>query len=253
MNQALASIGLTNGEIKIYLALLKLGEATNSPIARLVAMQSSSVYYCLNSLIDKGFVSYIKKGDRKHFIPTNPENILTLIEKKKKEIKKQKKDILTILPELKAQYHAIKEKTLAEVYEGFNGLQTIFNNILQTLNKGDTYEAFVIKQTNDKKLNLLFSRHNKALKAKGIKLNLLAHNNMKSIFKTVYGESFLHKYQEVRYTNDTIPIGITIYRDTVITHTSENNKPTSILVKNSHLAEMYRAHFYFIWNKTKKQ
>ncbi len=252
MEEELRAIGLTGGEIKVYLTLLKLGEATNSPIARNSGLQSSTVYYCLNSLIEKGFVSYINKRG-KHYIPTNPENILSLLDLKAKEIEKQQTKIKKILPELKSQFESIKEKTIVEVYEGFNGLQTIFNNILTTLKKGESYEAFVIEQVlGQQNMNLLFQRHNKALKNKGIKLNLLANQKMKKVFEKIYGKEFMTTYQEFRYTNEIIPVGITIYKDFVITHISEDERPMSFLVKNSKLAKMYKKYFYFIWDKTKK-
>src|SRR3989337_2931055 len=119
MKEELRAIGLTEGEIKVYLTLLKLGPSTNSPIARHAGLQSSTVYYCLNSLIEKGFVSYIQKGNRKYFIPTDPQNILTIIDEKVSRIEEERKKIQNILPQLKATYKSLEQKTLAEVYEGW--------------------------------------------------------------------------------------------------------------------------------------
>ena len=107
MIEELKLLGLTDGEIKVYLALLKLGPATNSPIARNTGLQSSTVYYCLNSLIEKGFVSYIKKGDRKHFSPLNPEDILDVLSRKESELQQQKQRIKKAIPQLK-QHQLIK-------------------------------------------------------------------------------------------------------------------------------------------------
>src|SRR3989338_3434202 len=127
MFEELSSIGLTPAEISIYLALLKLGPSTNSPITRQTQLQSSTVYYCLNSLIEKGFASYILKGNRHVFNAVDPEQIPRLLEQKKEELEKQQQRIVQLVPKLKGQQNTLKEPTVAEVYEGFRGLQTIFN------------------------------------------------------------------------------------------------------------------------------
>lgn len=253
MKEELRMIGLTGGEVAVYLTLLKLGPNTNSPIARHAGLQSSTVYYCLNSLIEKGFVSYIQKGNRRYFIPTAPENIFTILDNRARQILEQRQSLERILPELKMYYKAIEEKTIAEVYEGFKGFQMIFSQILQTLKRGDSYEAFVIEQVlgEPKQIQLLFMRHNKSLKAKGIKLRLLAHERMRPIFEKIYGKKFLTIYQEIRYTNEITPVGITIYRNNIVTHISEDGRPLSFLIRNQKLADTYRTYFYSVWERAK--
>ncbi|MBD3252475.1 hypothetical protein GF386_01975 [Candidatus Pacearchaeota archaeon] len=253
MKQELKSIGMTDGEIEVYLTLLKLGESTNSPIARHAQLQSSTVYYCLNSLIEKGFVSYILKGSRKHFRALNPETIPKILEEKEKELKENKKKIEKIIPYLKEFQGELKEKTSAEVYEGIRGFRMIFRQILEELKKGDSYHAFVIEQalTEPKEIQLVFTHHNKELKRKGIKLYLLAPEKMRLVFEKIYGKKFLKSYQEVRYTKEITPAGITIYKNNVITHLTEDNKPISIKVKNKKLAEMYWDYFKHVWDHAK--
>ena len=60
MNDALfEKIGLTKGEIKVYTALLSLGETTISPIVTHGKVTKSKVYDILEKLIEKGFVREI--------------------------------------------------------------------------------------------------------------------------------------------------------------------------------------------------
>lgn len=253
MKDELKSLGLTDGEIKVYIALLKLGESTNSPIARYSGMQSSSVYYCLNSLIEKGFVTYVLKGNRKHFQAVRPENIPQILEERKKELEEQQNSINKIIPKLKELSNNLKEKTTAEVYEGFKGFQMIFRDILRELKSGESYQAFVIEQAiiKSKELELIFTKHNKELKKKGIKLYLLADEKMRPIFEKTYGKRFLKSYQEIRYTEQKTPIGITIYKDFVVTHIQEDNKPIAIKIKNKKLSDSYRNYFDFVWKLAK--
>lgn len=254
MIDELKDAGLTDGEIAVYIALLKTGPSTNSPIARQASLQSSTVYYCLNSLIEKGFVSYIQRGNRKQFIPTAPENLVRVMEEKKEKIEEQKEGIQKILPALKKLHKPMEDRTISEVYEGFRGMQMVLNQVIDSLSKGDTYEAFAIEQAIEepKEMRLFFMRHNKALKAKGIKLNLLAHERMRGIFEKMYGKKFLTAYQEIRYTKELTPVGITIHKNNVITHISDGGKPMSFLVRNPRLAEIYRDYFYSVWKRAKR-
>src|SRR3989338_8491053 len=215
MKEALRNLGLTDGEISVYLALLKLGTVTNSPIAKESQLQSSTVYYCLNSLVKKCFATYIFKTLRQY-------------------------------------KRSSEEQTTAEVFEGFRGFQMIFRSILKQSKRGDYYEAFAYEQktTESPAIKLLFMQHNQKLKRKGVKLRLLAPLSMKNVLLNIYGKQFLQNFQEIRYTQTVIPVGITLFKDTVITHIPENEKIISIKVKNHKLATMYRDYFNFVWKST---
>src|SRR3989344_337750 len=59
--QLLEDIGLTKGEIKVYLTLLKLRETTTGKIIEEAQISSGKIYEILDKLIKKGLVSYIIK------------------------------------------------------------------------------------------------------------------------------------------------------------------------------------------------
>jgi HTH-type transcriptional regulator, sugar sensing transcriptional regulator len=249
--QELKDLGLTDGEIKVYLALLELGPSTNSPIANKTRMQASSVYYCLNSLINKGFVSYVIKSNRKHFEANDPDSIPEIINDNIKKLEQQKKKINSIVPKLKLKQTFAKKKSLAVVYEGFNGLKTIFNNLRQNLNKGESFCAFAIgqKAEENKALQLFFQQHNRELKKKGIKLKLLSEESSRKVFKEMYGTKFLQGQQELKYTKETIPSGVTIWRDNVVIHVWDGLEPMSFMITNPQVAENYQKYFNSIWKK----
>ena len=79
----LEDIGLTNAEIKVYMALLELGSSSAGPIIEKSKLQSSVVHMTLNKLLDKGFISFTKAGQRRLYQATNPKHIIEFIEGKK--------------------------------------------------------------------------------------------------------------------------------------------------------------------------
>ena len=134
-NEALRKIGLTEGEVKVYTALLELGPSASGPIIKDSGVSSSKVYPILNRLISMGLVSYITRGSRRVFQTTSPTKIFELLEKRKAEIEEQKRGIEKILPALLKRHKSRAQKHEATIYEGYRGVRTFYNSLLNSLKK----------------------------------------------------------------------------------------------------------------------
>ena len=115
----LEKIGLTKNEITLYIALLELGTTTTGPLTKKSELHSSRVYESLNKLIEKGLVNFVLKANRKYFSAADPDTILDILEKEKREI-------TAILPQLKAikKQKPLEEK--AAIYEGYKGVKSVY-------------------------------------------------------------------------------------------------------------------------------
>lgn len=82
----LKEIGLTNAEIKVYIALLQSGPSLASRISKISNVERTATYQILENLIRKGIVSYVTKQNKKHFSAGEPEKL--------KEILKRKEDLI---------------------------------------------------------------------------------------------------------------------------------------------------------------
>ena len=71
--EILEEIGLTKSEIKVYLALLKLGSSTKKSIVKESGITHSKLYEITDKLINKGLVSYVRKNKVLHFSAAPPE------------------------------------------------------------------------------------------------------------------------------------------------------------------------------------
>src|SRR3989344_9572014 len=111
----LEGIGLTKNEIKIYLALLKLGQTTSWSIIKETGVHTSKVYYGLQRLLDKGLASYVIISNTKHFAATDPSRLLDFLDDKKRTIEDQEKEIKKILPVLRSERFQQHEETKAEI------------------------------------------------------------------------------------------------------------------------------------------
>ena len=100
IEQVLQEIGLTQNEIKVYLALLDLGESKTGDILKTSGLNSGRIYEILDSLQKKGLVSFIVKSGVKLFSPADPKRVRDYLDEKKKAIEKQEEDYNKILPDL---------------------------------------------------------------------------------------------------------------------------------------------------------
>lgn len=125
MEQELKEFGLTDNEVKVYLACLKLGTALVQDIAKKANTYRTYTYEVLKSLIEKGLVSYVIKNGKQYFEVAEPEKLLRILKEKETKINK-------ILPDLKNIYKTSIEKPKVELYEGKEGLKTILDDIIKT-------------------------------------------------------------------------------------------------------------------------
>ncbi len=94
----LEDIGLTKGEIKVYLTLLKLGETTTGRIIDEAQISSGKIYEILDKLLKKGLVSFIIKEKTKYFQASNPNRILDFLHEKEKLIKIKETELIKEIP-----------------------------------------------------------------------------------------------------------------------------------------------------------
>jgi sugar-specific transcriptional regulator TrmB len=100
MISELMEIGLTNGESRVYISLLKLGSSKVGSIVVDSRVSYSKVYDVLERLIIKGLVRFILIGDVRHFNAVEPYRLQDYVQKKEEKIKLQKDKANRIIPDL---------------------------------------------------------------------------------------------------------------------------------------------------------
>ncbi len=231
----LEKIGLSKGEISVYISLLRFGETKVGNIIEKSGMASSAVHNSINTLIEKGLVSYIKKGKIKFYQAVPPKQILGFIDDKKKDFQK-------ILPELETQQKKSKEKQDAEIFEGTRGIMAMLNILIEETKRGDEYLFFSVnvKEMN-KEIQEFFEMYDAKRKAKGLIVNGLAPKNLKKLFVK-------RKILKIKYVDFPIPSNISICKNR-IAFFSWGEKPVGYLIKSKQIFEMYKEFFNKIWKK----
>jgi len=126
IEKVLQEIGLTQNEIKIYLALLELGESKSGEILKKSGLNSGKIYEIFDSLQKKGLVSFITKSGIKYFSPADPKRLLDYLNEKKQTIVKQEEDYKNILPKLLKKISSTSQKSKIEIFTGIKGMKTAY-------------------------------------------------------------------------------------------------------------------------------
>ncbi len=122
--EALKSIGLSEREIKVYLACLRLGSATVNRISKEAGTFRTYTYDISRSLMERGLVSSVMRGRVQCFEASDPERILEMLEEKEDQVKE-------ILPQLRKMKSSVTKKPSVDFFEGLAGLKVIHDTILR--------------------------------------------------------------------------------------------------------------------------
>jgi len=241
----LREIGLTNGETKVYLSLITLGENTVGPIAKDANVSLSKIYEILENLIKKGFVSYIVRNNTKHFLATEPERIIDYLENKKQEIDKSEEEIKKILPSLKLKKEEHEKKTKATLFEGFRGVKTFYESILRDSKPNEEILVMGLPKYAAERFEGYFLDWNKRRAKKEIKIKLIFDNDAKELGK----KRGKIKLTEIRYLSKDIvtPAWILITQKGVATiHLTKD--PICVFISDKDVKRSYENFFKVFWD-----
>ena len=243
--QLFEKLGLTKGEIKVYLALIRLGGSTIGPIVHESKVTKSKIYDILDKLIEKGLVGYITKSRIKHFTPNNPNMILEYIGKKEDELNKTKQEVKSILPELMLQKGIASKKRVAEIYEGLRGIKAIRDELMSTFKPKDTLLVLGAPKIANVKWEGWFLEFHKKRISNKINMNIIYNADAKE-----YGKKRTKMpLTKVRYLpNDLVsPNWIDIFPDSIL-FVMVLQRPIAFVVRDKTMAKSFKSYFDIMWS-----
>ena len=246
----LLKIGLTEGESKVYLALLELGSSTVGPIVKKANVAYSNVYGILDRLIKKGITSYIVKHKIKYFQAAGPKNLYDYINKKEQQITEQKEALKNMLPGL-IQLQQNKPEQEAEIFIGKKGLKSAYEKFFSNINSKNIYYFFYIhkKDYSDDADRFYWNMFNDTLKGKNLTIKGISNID----FKKSWFLKKAKKRMSMRYVDFPTPGNIDICRDKIML-ISWANSPVCFLIKSERIAEDFKNYFNMLFeNETRNK
>lgn len=238
LEKFLKNLGLKEKDQKVYLALLKLGDATCSRVARVARIKRTTTYHVLENLKEKGLISaYTEKGV-KRFVAESPGKLKDVLEGQLFALEKY-------LPSLQSFYNLAKLKTEIKFFEGEEGAKQISEDVLSSKEKM-IFSLGSIKNVKE---------------AIGVSIRFTKRRVAKRIFekalriKKEFGEDYLRRQKEelkeVRFLPESleIPVLILIYGKKVGVICSPE-EGFSFIIESEDFSRTMKLIFEAIWIKS---
>ncbi len=127
--EGLQKLGLSEKETRVYLALLALEEVSVGAVSKRTGIHRRSCYDSLNSLQEKGLVSFSVLEGVKSFRATGLDSFKALAREKELLVKE-------LLPKLRKKKKKEEEPTI-EIFRGLKSTKSVFEDFLR--DKGKIY------------------------------------------------------------------------------------------------------------------
>ncbi|MBU0635879.1 helix-turn-helix domain-containing protein [Candidatus Micrarchaeota archaeon] len=232
----LAQLGLSQKEIDVYLALLRMGSSSASMVAERTGIDRTLCYSLLDKLIDRGYVSFLTEKKVKRFSATNPSKFLMDTQVQEEQLKK-------LVPQLQECAGKQTPSLSIQIFKGKEGVRWFFSDFMN--HQEDAYlfgDVVRFQELAPIQLEKYF-RH------------LVENNLFEYIIFSEGDNPGIHPTQ-TKYR--TVPgklissSAIWVYgKKTLIAIWSE---PTlMITIENKEAADNYRAYFKFLWKLGSKK
>lgn len=243
MIEILQKIGFSEKEAKVYLAILELGIAKIPEIARKSETKRTTVYPVVNSLIQKGLVSYYQSKNTKQFIAESPQRINLFLQEKREALGE-------VMPQLEAlAKNQAETKPEVLFYQGANDCFKIFEQSLEEENSeikylGSAKQYFQII-TKENERNYYIPERIK----KNIKMKALVFFDNDGLFMKKNSEESL---KEIKFLPDLYSFsGSTFIFDNKVALISSVGDLICVLIQSQELAIMEKQKFKYLWDQAK--
>ncbi len=245
MIRELIQIGLTEGEAKVYSAMLKEGSSTVGPLVKESGVAYSNIYEILERLIKKGLATHIVKEKTKYFQLIGINNLEAYLDKKEEEIKDHKKVLNSIKPQMEKISKNIFQD--AEIFTGKKGLRSAYEALLQDTGKGEEFLFFFVPEEKTiKEVDKFYLTIVGKIKASGVGLKGISNKSYRKSGVVKYTTSWI----KMKYVDFPIPSNVDICKDKMLFISWD--KSIGFLIKSKELTDNFKKYFYSVWKQAKK-
>lgn len=241
----LLKIGLTEGEAKVYAALLELGPSSVGPITKRTRVSYSNIYEILERLMNKGIVTIIVKNNIRNFQPVSPSNLVKYLDKKQEELDQEKKILEDALPKIEA-LQGVHPKQEAMMFTGTKGLRAAYAELFRDPDPNEeNFWIYVHDKSYAETSDKFYVKHWAEI-AKNIRSRGIADESYR---ESEYIKEFVKKHQ-FRHVNFPIISHGEVYKDKFML-VSWDDPVTTVLVHAKHVSDNFRKYFESVWKVAK--
>lgn len=130
MDEQLQELGFSSKEVKVYLALLELGQAQITPLARKAGINRTTTYDIVSALMREGLVHRVLDTKKETYKAHQPERIPQLIEKRIADLEDKQKKAKRMVAQLQLLASKVAGKPRVSIFEGTEGIKEMYEDTL---------------------------------------------------------------------------------------------------------------------------
>ena len=233
----LKELGLTDNEIKVYLALLENGILNPTKLAEKTGMHRSYIYDTVERLLERGVINTVLVDNKKSYQPVDPKVLREIFELKLRQLD-------SVLPKLSGLYTATKEETRIEMHRGKRVYRTLIKDMVANIKKGDTvYLLGVDEKIIETVEPIYLKQYFNIIKEKNVKEHIIIAKGSKKIEH----KNLIYKELDAKYLDETT---IVIYGKNVFIFIW-GTPPHLMVIESSKVAKTYKKQFELMWGVAK--
>lgn len=238
--EELTQLGFTKQEAGLYLDLLENGRSSVAQIAKRTRITTSNCYHLLNALVHARVIEELPQTRTKQYIARDPEALL-------RRITHQKEVAERIIPDLRALYTIEKNKPTIRFFEGLEGIQEIYLELVQA--------KFIVSITSIAKLSERDEPFFRALNKKAKENQVTIHDILTTDSRAVaaWTKEYLKGYYDNKFLSESdagrsLSTDILIWDDHVALITLEEPIFGTIITQ-PYIAATMRIVFESLWKR----
>lgn len=239
-------IGLTGRDKRVYEALLANQNSSIRLISEQTGINRGSVYESIKDLIAAGLVSFIEVGDRRKYVPQDPEVLHELINEKRRNLKLQHAQVDRYIEQFTpSEQSDMPQLRFATFYEGDEGLANILRDVLSTCrSRGVGSYCAISSPRVSEYLYHNFRHFTKERIKQGLRVDVIGFDASRSSSDDLFERRALKgdTYDTSCYT---------LIYDTKVAFVSIDslNIAKGVVIENKEVADIQRLLFYGLWNQ----
>jgi sugar-specific transcriptional regulator TrmB len=243
MINELKSLGLSDNEAKVYLAMLELGPAAVLEIASKAEINRPTAYVQIESLKKRGLVSTQTKGKKQLFMAESPEHLEGMLDNQIHQVAVQKEIFAQMLPNLLSVYQSSGSRPTVRFFDGKEGILRVQTLVL----KSGASEVLGISSFDD--VLQLFPNHLKDYSKKRIQKQIPSRLIYSSSKGPMLSASDPESSRQTKFIPpEKMPFSgdITIFANSVVI-VSTKGQVSAVVIEHPGIADSFRGFFNFLW------
>ena len=236
------NMGLDDKEIDVYLSLVPLKSAPVSVLAKASKQPRTSIYFILDKLQQKGFVSEVESGKITHYVAEPPEKLINHAQEMQTKFRRIEQQIHDALPMLSSLVSPVASAPKVTLLHGIEGMKKTYREALSKpfvglYNQQLMYDTFGMTTG-----EYLFSKK----KMPWVGRDLIVGGPAVSRLLADHPPTEEFDYR-------VLPVGMTFESDALVygDHValfSYDHQHTIVRIENRQIADMMRSWFDALWN-----